>query len=162
MSLIRKLLPQKIEQSVYILHRNQPMPELTPGFDLKDVTIEESYAGRGKWYCHRLALGGRNAYSSKAYERVHFMKLIHEPDAMVIGDCATRDSFRGLSIYPFMLQHVARSMFGKVDKIYVLVSPGNAASVRGIEKAGFSFVCTISTIRIGPFYFRTRRIDVRE
>ena len=160
--MLRKLLPKKIEQCVYILHRHQPMPELVMGFDLKDVDIEESYAGHGKWYSHRLSLGGQKAYASKAYERVHFMKLIHEPNAMVIGDCATKEAFRGLSIYPFMLQHVARRMFEKVDKIYVLVSPTNKASVKGIEKAGFYFVCIIYAIRFGPFYFRVRRVEERE
>ena len=67
------------------------------------------------------------------------MKLKH--DEVYIGLCQTHPSFRGKGIYPVMLQHIMRYVTEKNKKrCFGSVAPTNLASIKGIKKAGFSFV----------------------
>jgi hypothetical protein len=57
----------------------------------------------------------------------------------LIGDCYTNPNYRGLSIYPRMLQYIAlrQSILKEESNLFVFVHPENAASISGLEKAGF-------------------------
>ncbi|AUP79544.1 GNAT family N-acetyltransferase [Flavivirga eckloniae] len=157
MNLLKKLIPKRIEQLVYVLNKNEELPSLKIGFNIEESLITNNYNSKKKKTKHQLLINQDIVYTSNTFEKVHFMKSINEYNSLVIGDCFTYKNYRGLSIYPFMLQKVAKEMFQKVNKIFILVSPENAASIRGIEKAGFTLLYKVSTIRVGVFYFLTRK-----
>lgn len=72
----------------------------------------------------------------KAYPLV----LIKEDEAFV-GRCDTHPAFRGKNIYPVVLQHMLRHAAAKNKKrCFISTSPKNLAAIKGITKAGFSFV----------------------
>ncbi|MBA7696966.1 hypothetical protein ES703_105624 [subsurface metagenome] len=88
--------------------------------------------------------------------------LIHEPsfsvrinqDEAYIGRCDTHPDFRGKNIYPAVLQHIITHAVGKNRKrCFVATIPTNLASIRGIEKAGFSFVGKMRMFKLfGKFF----------
>jgi GNAT superfamily N-acetyltransferase len=61
-------------------------------------------------------------------------------DEAFIGRCETHAEFRGKNIYPVALQHLVKGALEKgVRRCFITTSPTLSASIRGIEKAGFSF-----------------------
>jgi RimJ/RimL family protein N-acetyltransferase len=67
-----------------------------------------------------------------------------KPNEAHIAACYTHPDFRGKNIFPVVLQHILRyASEQKIDKVYIAVLPENAASRKGIEKAGFSKAATI-------------------
>jgi hypothetical protein len=157
MNLLKKLKPQRIEQLVYILTKNKSLPSVPVGFSINGSSIVSRYSPKRKLTEYEMLLDKKTVYSCKIFQKVHFMKVINEYGSLVIGDCFTSSDYRGLSIYPYMLQKVAGEMFEEVEKIFILVSPQNKSSIRGIEKAGFTLLYSVSTIRFGIFYLLTKR-----
>lgn len=158
MKIINKLRPKKIDQLVYLFEKADitSFPSLKVGFNVKSSCVNSFYNEKKLLTKHELLIGEKTVYKSNTYERVHVMKCINEYKSPVIGDCLTKKGFRGKAIYPYMLQIVAKEILKKSDKVFVLVSPENIASIRGIEKAGFKFRCRISAIRLGIFYINKR------
>jgi len=75
-------------------------------------------------------------------EQLIILKL--KPTEAHIATCYTNPAFRGMNIYPTVLQHILRYAAEKGTKrVYIASSPKNIASIRGIEKAGFSKITTI-------------------
>lgn len=75
-------------------------------------------------------------------EQLMILKL--KPSEAHIATCYTTAAFRGMNIYPAMLQHILRYAAEKrIERVYIASSPQNIASIRGIEKAGFLKVKTI-------------------
>lgn len=56
----------------------------------------------------------------------------------------TIEKFRGLGIYPQLLQHILRSESHGTKCFWILHSPENMASQKGILKAGFQWVGQVS------------------
>ena len=52
----------------------------------------------------------------------------------------TMESFRGLGIYPALLQYIVRQEREKADCFWIIHAPENASSLKGIKKAGFHYV----------------------
>lgn len=69
--------------------------------------------------------------------------------AYTIGDCWTIPEFRGRGIYTFMLEYIKNDNLGKSIVIYCALS--NAASIRGIEKAGFTKLYHFTLTRLLGF-----------
>ncbi|MHC4664328.1 MAG: GNAT family N-acetyltransferase [Planctomycetota bacterium] len=68
-----------------------------------------------------------------------FIRL--KEDEAYIGHCRTHPKFRGKNIYPVVLQHIMRYVAEKNKKrCFGSVAPTNLASIKGMKKAGFSFV----------------------
>lgn len=80
---------------------------------------------------------------------LHHHHEIQENDFLVridssesyIGSCHTAAQFRGQNIYPAVLQHIVEYVVesGK-NRCFICAYNKNRASIKGIEKAGFSFV----------------------
>ena len=157
MRFLKKLKPRKINQFIFRIDEYDDLPHIDVGFDLDDSSISRNFNSKSGVTMHRLLLNNSEVFSSNTFLRVHLMKLLGEYGAPVIGDCYTNKEFRGQSIYPYMLQHIIRETLKDNEKIFILVSPNNHASIKGIEKAGFKFFCEISTLRIGFFYLFTRK-----
>ncbi len=52
----------------------------------------------------------------------------------------TRSKFRGLGIYPLLLQHIVRLESLKAERFWIIHAPENGSSLKGIRKAGFTYV----------------------
>lgn len=85
-----------------------------------DQFVHYTFVTRAKWYRKELP-------------------VITEPRALLVGPCRTESAFRGRAIYPRVLQYVVNRLAGEGHgPFYMHVTPDNVASVRGIEKAGFT------------------------
>jgi hypothetical protein len=154
MKIVNWILPLKINHLVFVLEQADipGLSSINLPFEEKHTSIKKTYDNKKQRMKHELLLKNVIVYKSNTYNRVHVMKCINHYNSPVIGDCFTKQDFRGKSIYPYMLQIAANDILKKFDKVFVLVSSDNIPSIRGIEKAGFKFKCRISAIRIGIFY----------
>jgi len=75
-------------------------------------------------------------------------------NGVLIGDCFTNSTYRGQSVYPKMLQFIAKE--NKGHSVYVFVSPFNQPSIAGIEKAGAKKWCHFKAEKILLLFFSKR------
>lgn len=61
----------------------------------------------------------------------------------------TMEAYRGLGIYPALLQSIIRFEEEKADRFWVIHAPENTASLKGILKAGFQYVGRLYSDRDG-------------
>jgi GNAT superfamily N-acetyltransferase len=52
----------------------------------------------------------------------------------------TLEAFRGLGIYPALLQYITRQEKVAANRFWIIHAPENKASLKGIKKAGFHYV----------------------
>jgi len=52
----------------------------------------------------------------------------------------TMETFRGLGIYPILLQYIINFECEKADRFWIIHAPENRSSLKGIQKAGFHYV----------------------
>lgn len=52
----------------------------------------------------------------------------------------TLEAYRGLGIYPALLQYILQNEKEKANRFWIIHAPENNASLKGIKKAGFQFV----------------------
>lgn len=52
----------------------------------------------------------------------------------------TMEAFRGLGIYPALLQYIIRYEKEKAERFWIIHAPENTSSLKGITKAGFQYV----------------------
>ncbi|TKK72001.1 GNAT family N-acetyltransferase [Ilyomonas limi] len=64
----------------------------------------------------------------------------------------TLEAYRGLGIYPALLQFIIRYERHKANRFWIIHAPENKSSLRGIIKAGFSYVGTLYTKANGSIY----------
>lgn len=97
-------------------------------------------------------------HHSYLYSTKSILKIINKKGPM-IGDCVTSVNFRGKSIYPFVLNYVARDYFldKKNKEIFVLVANKNIISIKGVEKSGFKLYAKIKAKRFLFFYYNIIR-----
>lgn len=108
-----------------------------------------------------LFVGGELAHVSWLVTPEHD-RLLPEREVMLregeaeITHCHTAEAFRGKGIYPLavrtLCQHAAAS---GVRRVFMVTHPQNAASLRGIEKAGLKPAGSIHRLRM-PFLFKDR------
>lgn len=61
-----------------------------------------------------------------------------------LWDFKTLPQWRGLGIYPYLLQGILRQERKRADRFWILHAPENQASAAGIRKAGFQSVDEVS------------------
>lgn len=80
------------------------------------------------------------------------------PTEAYVWDCATLPAFRGRGLYPALLAAIARELADEgVARVWIAARADNAASLRGLEKAGYRRVADIRYVRL----WRWRRLAVR-
>mgnify|MGYP003541589897 CR=1 FL=1 len=57
----------------------------------------------------------------------------------------TLEPFRGLGIYPALLQYILKEGDKKASRFWIIHAPENKASLKGIRKAGFEYVGKLYT-----------------
>ena len=72
----------------------------------------------------------------------------------IIGDCFTAPEFRGIHLFPDVLSHIVEDAFSnyKIDNLYILVSPNNISSIKGIERAGFKIHSRLQGKKVFGFF----------
>jgi hypothetical protein len=77
-------------------------------------------------------------HESFLYKKVFLLRLIRGRGP-VIGNCFTSEQYRGQSIYPTVLNYIAKDVLleNKVNQLFIIVNKDNIPSINGIEKAGF-------------------------
>lgn len=124
--------------------------------DFPDETNEVAVRERAKYFFDK---GGELFLVFSEGKLVHIAHLCYYPgirethpleihpiselkeDEVFIGFCQTHPEFRGKGIYPATLQHIVRYAVAQNKKrCFISSSPANLASIRGIERAGFSFL----------------------
>lgn len=55
----------------------------------------------------------------------------------------TQEAFRGLGIYPALLQYILQHGTADANRFWIIHAPENNASLKGIQKAGFAYVGTL-------------------
>lgn len=69
-----------------------------------------------------------------------------ETDDLVIFNTVTLPEYRGLGISPAMMLHIISAKPAGRAKVYVDCKVWNRAAIRGIEKAGFTRIATLSSL----------------
>lgn len=86
-------------------------------------------------------------YSPGICEASHSVKI--KQDEAYISSCYTHHRLRGRNIYPAVLQHILEYATARnVDTYFISTDSSNIASIKGIEKAGFSFVGKLRIFRL--------------
>ena len=77
----------------------------------------------------------------------------------VIESCFTASEYRGLHIYPQVLNHILLDLQATTAavEVYIWADPENASSIAGMERAGFEFVARCKGLCLGPFIVNRSR-----
>jgi hypothetical protein len=143
----RALLPSYVDELLYAVTRSDRLPEVACSVPLT-VHRETRRSTR-----YTAVVDGHPVHVSVLFGSIFLPRLFGFPgDVPCIGQCKTDEACRGKRIYPYMLQYIAREVFAtsRHGRIYILVSPSNKPSIRGIESAGFTFVARLRGWRLGP------------
>lgn len=116
-------------------------------YPLQFQTIDEN---KSRFY---IKIDDKVIHESFTYRKLFIQKLIRTKGP-TIGDCRTIDSYRGKSIYPYVINYIANlELNNGAKEVFINVSPSNISSIKGIEKAGFNIARTIKAKRFLMFYF---------
>lgn len=74
----------------------------------------------------------------------------------------TLPDFKGLGIYPRILQHILLTEQPKVERFWIMHAPENGASRRGILKAGFRYMADVSLLDAEQVIYRTAEKDLED
>ena len=142
--MLKRLLPVRIDELLYEMPVEAALACGDPGFEVRRQTVDRAKD------CYLVAMEGETAHRSWLHRSVRLPRRFgFDGSVPVIGDCHTVERFRGRSIYPQVLRYIARDVARRDAKpVYVLVSPANLASIRGIEKAGFRRLARLQGIRV--------------
>ena len=101
---------------------------------------------------------GRIIHKSYLFQKLFLLSLINKKGP-AIGDCSTISEYKGKSIYPYVINYIAKEEIIKNGKkeVYIIVNTDNISSIRGIEKAGFKLYSKIKAKRFLLFYFNVSR-----
>ena len=90
-------------------------------------------------------------HKSFLYTNVQIIKLINK-SGLVIGSCYTNPNYRGRSIYPKVISHIAKEN-KEFEELFLVVDTDNIASIKGIEKAGYKKIAYIKAKKWLFLYF---------
>ncbi|MGJ8593524.1 MAG: hypothetical protein ACSHXF_13315 [Aquaticitalea sp.] len=91
-------------------------------------------------------------HQSFLFDSVFLLKAVKK-NGPVIGDCFTDNNYRGQSIYPIVINRIAKDeLQNGTNEVFVVVNRNNISSIKGIEKAGFVIFASIKAKRWLWFY----------
>ncbi|MCK8479548.1 hypothetical protein [Psychroserpens algicola] len=104
--------------------------------------------------CYYIKDSGKIVHKSFLFSNVFLLKSVKK-SGPVIGDCMTVKSHRGQSIYPYVINKIAKEVIETEGKpVYIVVDKNNLSSIKGIEKAGFSKLASVVAKRWLWFYLK--------
>jgi hypothetical protein len=149
---------------LYYLNPTESIPILSASYHLKfqesdDIKLLSSLNNLSSDQVRRRLANDNNAYvafyknqpaafgwsaSGKAFIGELDHELVLPIGHKYLWNFRTIENFRGLGIYPQLLQHIVRSETHTTECFWILHSPENIASQKGIRKAGFQFISEVS------------------
>ena len=163
---LARLRPQRIDLVLFELLGREPNKPISEGFTAATYTPLRPSARpeidkrlSDKRSCYAFLHDGEIAHASWLLDDVLLPASFgFDPRVPVIGDCDTPPKFRGRRLYPEMLQRIASDVLAArgCDRVYILVSPDNVASIRGIEHAGGVRVSRLEGIRVAGLLRKKR------
>jgi RimJ/RimL family protein N-acetyltransferase len=150
--LLRRLRPTRVDEWLYEMTAEDALALDNPDLEVQHRAVDGP-TGRKETYI--VTLDGQTAHRSWLFWSVRLTRQCgFDARAPVIGDCHTEERFRGRAIYPKVLRYIARDVAERgAAAVYVLVSPANLPSVRGIEKAGFRRRARLRGTRLAGLMF---------
>ncbi len=105
-----------------------------------------------------IKIEGNIIHQSFLFKKLFLLRLINK-SGPAIGECNTNREFKGKSIYPFVINHIAREEILENNKkeVFIIVNRDNISSIRGIEKAGFKLYAKIKANRFLFFHFNVKK-----
>lgn len=97
-------------------------------------------------------------HQSTLFKSIFLLQLIQKKGP-AIGECFTKEEFKGKSIYPFVVNFIAREEILKNNQteVFIIVNRDNSSSIRGIEKAGFRIHTKIKANRFLFFHYHVKK-----
>ena len=146
---------EKFERSIMTPQQVGLLSQLGP-FDADEGVWR---LGRGD-VCYLVFIDGRLAhYSWVQRQGLHTITearatILVKPGDFWVYHCRTAENARGRGIYPGTLDYLIYDHFkGSFNQGWIYTSRSNLSSQKGILKANFSQVSTLSALRFGPRYF---------
>jgi len=127
--------------------------EAVADFPALDFTIEREIVSSNKQRFF-IRVEHKIIHESFLFEKLLVLKLIGKTGP-TIGDCRTVEAFKGKSIYPFVINYIAKEEILKNHRkeVFIIVSPTNLSSIKGIEKAGFQLHTKVQAKRFLFFHY---------
>jgi hypothetical protein len=153
--MIKKIKPylkvKKIDVLIYYM-----APDFVTSFPSLDYQIDKQIIDANKTK-YSITVDSICIHKSFLFKKLNILKLIHRKGP-TIGDCVTIPDYKGKSIYPFVINHIAGEVLKEENEVFIIVNSDNASSIRGIEKAGFKLHTKIKAKRFLLFYYNVKRI----
>jgi hypothetical protein len=131
--------------------------EALADFPALDYCIEQQTVSRNKKR-YFIKVADKVIHESFLFEKLFVLSLIGKTGP-TIGDCRTVEAFKGKSIYPFVINYIAREEILKNHRkeVFIIVHPNNLSSIKGIEKAGFQLHTKVKAKRFLFFHFNIKK-----
>ena len=98
--------------------------------------------------------GANLVHESYLFSNVFLLRLIKKRGP-VIGDCKTIKAYRGQSIYPYVINNIAKDILAHSDnEVFIIVDKNNLSSIKGIEKSHYTRIASIEAKRWLWFYLK--------
>lgn len=149
----RYLKVKDVDVSIYYLTSNDEiinLPEI--GYKIESEIVSNSTK---KYFIN---LNEQFVHHSFLYKKKRILTVINKKGP-IIGDCITALDFRGKSIYPYVLNYIAKEVLNttKTKEIFVLVANKNKISIKGVERSGFKIHSKVKAKRFLFFYYNIVR-----
>jgi hypothetical protein len=97
-------------------------------------------------------------HQSTLFKSIYLLQLIQKKGP-TIGECFTNEEFKGKSIYPFVINYIAKDAIinNNQKEVFIIVNSDNVSSIRGIEKAGFTIHTKIKANRFLFFHYNVTK-----
>jgi RimJ/RimL family protein N-acetyltransferase len=146
--LARSLWPTRVDQLLYAAEPNSYAPRSLARVDLairKKVISPQTV-------CYEARVDDMAVHRTFVRTNVLLPVQFGYDHAPVVGSCETIPEYRGLRIYPHVLSYALGDLRNTMPtgRVFIMVSPHNEPSIRGIERAGFELVARLRGIRLGP------------
>lgn len=144
---------KKIDVFIYYMDKRTLFENKNLDYKIEEVIISQN---KKSFF---VIIDGEFAHKSILFKKLFLLKLINK-NGPAIGDCVTSEKFKGKSIYPFVINHIAREEIlnnGK-EEVFIIVNSDNYSSIRGIEKSGFTLHSKIIAQRFLIFHYN---VDIK-
>ncbi len=119
-----------------------------------DVSIEILKRTHRRTITYTAILNEEEVHYSQVFLNLLLLRQFGYKKQPVIGNCVTKQVYRGLRIYPYVLRHIIFDLHKQGHKyVYIFVALNNYASIHGIERVGFKQIAHLHGKRIGPILF---------
>lgn len=139
-------LPKDFEYRVFKPSILKPLPQGFGGslktisfFRLTSILQIFWHNSKKPYKIHLLYKENRLAHYSVVLPKYYRFPFMDEYD-IEIGPCWTDSQYRGLGLYPAVLQKILETFSKYKKNAWIFCENDNKASIRGIEKAGFEFI----------------------